>query len=53
MYTPSRRKNESLLDYAARLVLVERDDLVDSTPPGILRRLEAIAKQLREVEDML
>jgi len=53
MFTPYRTKNESLLDYAARLILLERDNLVDSAPRGILFRLEAISRELQQIEDRL
>jgi hypothetical protein len=48
-----RERGEPILYYAARLVLLEHDNLVDSTSPAILRRLDAIARELREIEDML
>ena len=48
-----RQKDEPILYYAARLVELEHDNLVDSTSPGILRRLDRIARELREIEDML
>jgi len=53
MFTPYRRKGETLLDYAARLILQEHDDLVDSAPRGILARLEQIALELERIEDRL
>ncbi len=53
MYTPYRRKDESLLDYAARLILIEHDNLVDSTPRGTLFRLERIAIELQQIEERL
>ena len=45
-----KRKNESLLDYAARLILEEHDNLVDSAPRGILCRLLEIADELERIE---
>jgi hypothetical protein len=48
-----REAGEPILYYAARLVLLEHDNLVDSTSPGILRRLEAIARELEQIEDRL
>lgn len=47
------RKNEPLLYGAARLVLEEHDNLVDSVGGGLLRRLEAIARELEQIEDRL
>jgi len=48
-----REKNEANLYFAARLILEEHDNLVNSTSPGLLRRLEAIALELEQIEDRL
>jgi hypothetical protein len=48
-----RERNESNLYFAARLVLDEHDNLVDSVGAGLLRRLEAIARELQQIEDRL
>jgi hypothetical protein len=47
------RKNESRLEAAARLILNEHDDLVDSAPRGLLNQLEEIALELQRIEDRL
>lgn len=47
------RKHEPLLYAAARMVMEEHYNLVDSVGPGLLRRLEAIARELEQIEDRL
>lgn len=49
----SRKKDEPILYYAARLIMAEHDDLVDSAPHGTLVRLEQIASELEGIEDRL
>jgi len=44
---------EPKLYKAARLILEEHDDLVDSAPRGIMFRLEQIAKELARIEGSL
>lgn len=50
---PKTSPRESLLEQAARLILEEHDNLVDSTPRGVLIRLSAIAAELQRIEDHL
>jgi hypothetical protein len=47
------RKKEPLLYAAARMVLEEHDNLVDSVGSGLLYRLEEIARELEQIEDRL
>lgn len=46
-------KNESLLEAAARMILMEHDDLANSAPRSLLARLDAIALELRQIEERL
>jgi hypothetical protein len=48
-----RERNEPELYFAARIILAEHDDLIDSAPRGLLFRLERIAIELRQIEDRL
>jgi hypothetical protein len=47
------KKKEPLLYAAARMVLEEHDNLVDSIPFSLHCRLEAIALELIRIEDRL
>jgi hypothetical protein len=47
------QRKEPRLVKAARLILEEHDDLVDSAPRGTLWRLEQIALELERIEDRL
>lgn len=49
----TRRKNEPELYFAARIILAEHDDLIDSAPSGLLFRLADIASELQRIEDRL
>jgi hypothetical protein len=44
------KATESRLDVARRLVCEEIDNLADSAPRSILRRLEQIAKDIERIE---
>ncbi len=46
-------RNEPKLMKAARLILEEHNDLIDSAPRGTLWRLEQIADELQRIEDHL
>lgn len=48
-----RDPNEPELYFAARIILAEHDDLINSVSSGLLNRLANIADELKRIEDRL